>query len=78
MPTNAGTHAEPLHIDDSYLLGDRDLVRSFFLSRPQYGILETGISRSNRFVRAPSSGGSSNAARPALSVPHFVVNADGG
>ena len=29
----------------------------FFSSRPQYGILEPRISRSNRFVRAPSSRG---------------------
>ena len=34
-------------------------------------------SRSNRFVRAPSSGGGSNAPRPAVSVPHLDVNADG-
>ena len=34
-------------------------------------------SRSNRFVRAPSSGGDSNAPRPAVSVPHVDVNADG-
>ena len=30
---------------------------------------------SNRFVRAPSSGGGSNAPRPALSVLHLDVNA---
>ena len=46
-------------------------------SRPQYGMLGTGIFRSNRFVRAPSSGGGSNAPRPALSVRHLDVNADG-
>ena len=34
-------------------------------------------SRSNRFVRAPASGGGSNAPRPAVSVPHIDVNADG-
>ena len=33
--------------------------------------------RSNRFVRSPSSGGGSNAPRPALSVRHLDVNADG-
>ena len=33
-------------------------------------------SRSNSFVRAPSSGGGSNAPRPAVSVPHLDVNAD--
>ena len=33
--------------------------------------------RSNSFVRAPSSGGGSNAPRPAVSVPHVDVNADG-
>ena len=37
-------------------------------STSQYGIIETGISRSNRFVRALSSGGGSNAPRPVLSV----------
>ena len=34
-------------------------------------------SRSNSFVRAPPSGGGSNAPRPAVSVPHIDVNADG-
>ena len=34
-------------------------------------------SQSNSFVRAPSSGGGSNAPRPAVSVPHLDVNADG-
>ena len=33
-------------------------------------------SRSNSFVRAPSSGGGSNAPRPAVSIPHLDVNAD--
>ena len=32
--------------------------------------------RSNSFVRAPSSGGDSNANHPAVSVPHLDVNAD--
>ena len=53
------------------------LGQEFFSSRPQYVILGTVISRSNRFVRAPSSGGGSNAPRLALSVPHLDVNADG-
>ena len=34
-------------------------------------------SRSNSFVRALSSGGGSNAPRPAVSVPHLDVNAGG-
>ena len=34
-------------------------------------------SRSNIFARAPPSGGGSNAPRPAVSVPHIDVNADG-
>ena len=34
-------------------------------------------SRSNRFVLPPSSGGGSNAPRPALSVPHLDGNAGG-
>ena len=47
-----------------------------FSSRPHYGMLGTGISGSNSFVRAPSSGGGSNAPLPALSVPHLDPNAD--
>ena len=70
------THAEPLYIYMMILFGG---IRSgVFSSRPQYGILGTGISGSNRFVRAPSSGGGSNAPRPALTFPHLDVNADGG
>ena len=49
----------------------------FFLSRPQYGVFETGISRSNRFVQAPSLRGGSNASHPALSVPHLDADSDG-
>ena len=52
--------------------------QEFFSSRPQYGMIETGISRSNRFVRAPSSRGGSNAPHPVLSVPHLDVNQDEG
>ena len=40
-------------------------------------MLGTGVSRSNRFVRAPSSEGGSNVPRPALSVWHLDVDADG-
>ena len=46
-----------------------------FSSRPEYGILGTGISWSTRFVRAPPSEGGSNAPRPALAVLHVDVNA---
>ena len=46
--------------------------QEFFLSQLQYGILGTGISQSNRFVRVPSSDGGSNAPRPAVSVPHLA------
>ena len=56
----------------------QEFIQEFYSSRPQYGILAAGISRSNRFVRAPSSGGGSNAPRPALSVPHLEVDADRG
>ena len=52
--------------------------QEFFSSRPQHGIIENGISRSNRFVRAPSSRGGSNAPHPVLSVSHLDVNVDGG
>ena len=45
--------------------------QEFSSSWPQYGILEAGTCRSNRFVRAPFSGGGSNVPRPALSVPHL-------
>ena len=64
----------------------RACIRSFFFygfgqelfsSRPQYRMLGTGISRSNRFASAPSSGGGFNAARPGLSVRHLDVDADG-
>ena len=49
----------------------------FASSRPQYGILGFGISRSNRFVRAPSSGGGLNSPRLSLSIPNLEVNAHG-
>ena len=73
---DAGTHSEPLSVYIRYvLLSGQGLVRSVFSHRPQYGILETGVSPSNRFE--PTSRGGSNAAHPALSVPHLDVNADG-
>ena len=54
-----------------------DSVRIFFSSRPQYAILGTGIlGKKKCFARAPSSGGGSNAPRPAVAVPHLDVNAD--
>ena len=61
-----------VHID-KIILFFRDSVRSFFLSRPQYAITGTGILGQI----APASGGGSNAPRPAVSVPHLDVNADG-
>ena len=60
----------------TYFFREQEFDQDFFSSRPQYGILGTRISGSNRFVRAPSSGGGSNAPRPALSVLHLDVNAD--
>ena len=59
-------------------LSEQGFGQEMFSSRPQYGSIETGLSRSNRLVRAPSSGGGSNAPRPALSVPHLDVDVDGG
>ena len=38
---------------------------------------ELKLSVEYSFVRAPPSGGGSNAPRPAVSVPHIDVNADG-
>ena len=55
-------------------LTQQEFGQEFFLSRPQYGILGTGSSGSNRFVRALSSGGGSNAPHPALSVLLLDVN----
>ena len=49
--------------------------QEFFSSRPQYTIRGTGIL--GQFVRAPASGGGSNAPRPAVSAPHIGVNAEG-
>ena len=54
----------------------RDSVRSFFVSASVCDSRNRN-SRSNSFVRAPSSGGGSNAPRPAVSVPRIDVNADG-
>ena len=45
-----------------------DSVRSFFPCGPQCAILGNWNSRSKSFVRTPSSGGGSNAPRPAVSV----------
>ena len=52
------------------------LVRSFFVSA-EVCDSRNWNSRSNSFVRAPPSGGGSSAPRPAVSVPHIDVNADG-
>ena len=53
----AGTHTEPLYIDIMiHFFEGTGIGQELFSSRPHYGILGTGISRSNRFVRAPSSG----------------------
>ena len=54
-----------------------DSVRCFLSSRPQYAIHGTGILGETSFVRVPSSGGGSNAPRPAVSVRHLDVIADG-
>ena len=70
------TSAEFIYGDSFY--ERTDIWSGVFSSRPQYRILETEISRSNRLVRAPSSRGGSNAPHPALSVPHHDVNADEG
>ena len=55
----------------------RDSVRSFFSPQPKVCDSRNWNSRSNSFVRAPSSGSGSNAPRPAVPAPHIDVNADG-
>ena len=65
-----------LYIYNVFFSRGQEFGQEFFSSRPQHGILGTGIYRSNRFVRAPSSGGGSNAPRSALSILHLDVNAD--
>ena len=60
--------------DDSFIVRGQGFGQEVFSSWPQYGILGTGISWSNRFVRAPPSGGGSNAPRPALAVLHLDLN----
>ena len=47
-------------------------VRSFSVSTSVPDSRNNWISRSKRFVRAPSSGGGSNASCPAVSVPHLT------
>ena len=75
-PANAGAHAEPLYI---YVIipffGDSVRV-FFFVSASVCDSSRNLNSQSNSFVRAPSSGGGSNAPRPAVPVPHLDVNAD--
>ena len=53
-----------------------DSVRSFFRLGLSMRFSELEFSVSKSFVRAPSSGGGSNAPRPAVSVPHLDVKAD--
>ena len=57
--------------------GVGDLVRSFFCLGRSMRFAELEFSVENSFVRAPPSGDGSNAPRPAVSVPHIDVNADG-
>ena len=72
MPFNITNSNSVDYIQLFVLLRGQGFGREFFSSRPQCGILETGIPRSNRFIRAPSSGGGSNAPRPAVFVPHLA------
>ena len=51
--------------------------QEFFFVSAQVCNSRNWNSRSNSFVRAPALGGGSNAPRPAVSVPHIDVNADG-
>ena len=53
----------------------RDLVGDFFVSDSVCDSRNRNY-HSNSFVRAPSSGGGSNVARPAVSIPHLDVNVD--
>ena len=50
--------------------------RVFFVSASVWHSWNLEFLGQNRLVRAPSSGGGSNAPRPALSVLHLDVNAD--
>ena len=53
------------------------LVQEFFSSRPKYAIRGTGIlGQTALLLRAPASGGGSNAPRATVSVPNVDVNAD--
>ena len=72
MPAYAGTHAEPFVIR---CFGHS--VRRFCPVSASVCYSRSWNSRSNSFVQAPSSGGCSNARRPAVSVPHLEVNAEG-
>ena len=62
-----------IYIYDDYFW--RVLFRIFFRLGLSMGFSELEVL--GQIVRAPSSGGGSNALRPALSVPHLDVNADG-
>ena len=54
--SRAALHTYIYIYNDSFFEGT-GIWKEFFSSQPQHGILETGISPSNRFVRAPPSGG---------------------
>ena len=75
VPANAGPHAEPLYMYEIILF--QGFGQEFFFVSASVCHSRDWNSRSNSFVRAPSSGGGSNAPRPAVSVPHIDVNADG-
>ena len=60
----------------NHSLASWTLVRSF-LSRPKYAIRGTGILGRIWLGSSAAFGGGSNAPRPAVSVPHIDVNADG-
>ena len=66
-----------IYISYMIILFFGDSVRSFFFVSASVCDSRNWNSRSISFVRAPSSGGGSNAPRPAVPVPHLDVNADG-
>ena len=64
-----------IYIYDHYFF--RGFGQEFLSSRPQYAIPGTGILGQIASFERRLRGGGSNTPRPAVSVPHLDVNADG-
>ena len=85
LPRGTGSTARAFRTGDINIyiyiyICDHSFFRGFgqeiFFVSPSVCDSRNWNSRSNSFVRAPSSGSGSNAPRPAVSVPHLDVNAD--